>query len=218
MLQDPPCLLTASRDRSVKLRALPTNDHQPNDSKPTALERTATTSEQTGQEEQAKQDILDEPNNSNNGDDSEASTLRPPPRGNSEEQEPISDTAEPPKPRRRNNSSRNSTVSMPSSKSTKSKTPAKIPVLGYDLCTLTLGRIADGFRRDTYSFPVDLKGRGEGRAVEARAVLQVGRARADVLAVDRLLRPRGRVLQLPSNARPTQTFPLRETWISRTHV
>lgn len=44
---------------------------------------------------------------------------------------------------------------------------------GRHLSTLTLGRIADGFRRDCHVFPVDLKGRGEGRAVEARAVMQV---------------------------------------------
>lgn len=44
---------------------------------------------------------------------------------------------------------------------------------GQDLSTLTLGRIADGFRRDRFTFPVDLQGRGEGRAVEARAVMQV---------------------------------------------
>ncbi len=49
----------------------------------------------------------------------------------------------------------------------------KTPPHGYDLTTLTLGRVDDGRRRDIYSFPVDLKGRGEGRAVEARAVLQV---------------------------------------------
>lgn len=47
------------------------------------------------------------------------------------------------------------------------------PQHGYDMSILTLGRIGDGFRRDTYTFDVDLKGRGEGRAAEARAVLQV---------------------------------------------
>ena len=49
------------------------------------------------------------------------------------------------------------------------------PQHGHDMSILTLGRIADGFRRDTYAFDVDLKGRGEGRAAEARAVLQVRR-------------------------------------------
>lgn len=53
-----------------------------------------------------------------------------------------------------------------------SKTPP-IRCYGHDLSPLTLGRIEDGFRRDRYVFPVDLKGRGEGRAVEARAVMQV---------------------------------------------
>lgn len=52
---------------------------------------------------------------------------------------------------------------------------------GRDLSTLTLGRIEDGFRRDRYDFPVDLKGRGHGRAAEARAVMQVPEAIDEVM-------------------------------------
>lgn len=67
------------------------------------------------------------------------------------------------------------TTSTSNLTSTSTSTSNTLPIhrYGHDLSPLTLGRIADGFRRDHYVFPVDLKGRGEGRAVEARAVMQV---------------------------------------------
>lgn len=199
----------------MKLRALPTDGHHPTDHKTAASERTATaTWEQTGPDEQDKEEDLNDRNNSSNGDGPAVPSLRPPPSGKPEEREPISGgTDEPAKARPRNSSSSsNSVVSMSSSKSSKSTTCTKIPVLGYDLCTLTLGRIADGFRRDTYSFPVDLKGRGEGRAVEARAVLQVGWTRPDIFfprlaCLDHLRR--GPAFNIPVYTRPTYyTSPL----------
>eukprot|EP00752_Nemacystus_decipiens_P012939 g11452.t1 len=180
VLQDPPSLLTASRDRSVKLRALPT----------TSINRAAT--EKVGPMSQDP-DPLPTPNdNDEDGDeaDQDSVTHRDPPRpppAKPEDQGPVSGTdGASQEPRAGGGSSgavdvpggcppsSTGTVgslacSLTSSRTTTSATP---PPHGHDLATLTLGRIADACRRDTYSFPVDLKGRGEGRAVEARAVLQ----------------------------------------------
>ena len=73
--------------------------------------------------------------------------------------------------------------SLSSSSATRSLSPLPppqprsviVPQHGHDMSILTVGRIGDGFRRDAYAFDVDLKGRGEERAAEARAVLQVRR-------------------------------------------
>ncbi|CAM9260448.1 unnamed protein product, partial [Ectocarpus fasciculatus] len=145
VLEDPPCLLTASRDRSVKLRSLPAK-YQRRVNKPAASDGPTARARRTAEKDREDSSSSSSSTQNNKGDSD-------------------SDRADPPSP------------TTPSIQSTQSSTitstaPAKIPRHGRDLSTLTLGRIADGFRRDKYVFPVDHKGRGEGRAVEARAVLQ----------------------------------------------
>lgn len=189
MLQDPPSLLTASRDRSVKLRALPSLDDQTSTSSTTAV--TTQKAEPMPQDPRTALSNNDNDNDNAGGDVGRQTTLtspgppRPPP-ANPEGQEPISGKdAAAQIPRTEGDSSGNlaapggcsasstGTVGSLACSLSSSKAATKPPCHGYDLTTLTLGRIADACRRDTYSFPVDLKGRGEGRAVEARAVLQV---------------------------------------------
>ena len=187
MLQDPPSLLTASRDRSVKLRALPTLDDQ------TAAStiKTHKAEPMTPQDPKTTQSVNDK---DNHGDDADPTTLtsrQPPPQpppANPEGQEPVGGEDDASKKTLKGDES-GGTSAVPggcsvsptgtdgspacSLSSSKTTTSTKPPPHGYDLATLTLGRIADACRRDAYFFPVDLKGRGEGRAVEARAVLQV---------------------------------------------
>lgn len=67
----------------------------------------------------------------------------------------------------------NETNLMTSKDSSSDSSITKLYKYGYELSTLTLGRIADGFRRDCFDFPLDLRGRGQGKAIEARAVMQV---------------------------------------------
>ncbi|CAN0111869.1 unnamed protein product [Scytosiphon promiscuus] len=147
VIQDPPCLLTGSRDRSVKLRALPIQAQQRSDTGQIPQNPAETSSsKKPDQEAQAEKGSLIKHRGESNDD-------------------VLAGPTPPTTPLHPGHAS--------SSKSTtSSSTSAKIPQHGEDLSTLTLGRIDDSFRRDIYKFPVDLQGRGEGRAVEARAVLQ----------------------------------------------
>ncbi|CAM9715633.1 unnamed protein product, partial [Ectocarpus sp. 12 AP-2014] len=163
VLEDPPCLLTGSRDRSVKLRSLPAK-YQRRVSTPSASDGPTARARRT-----VEQDKEDSSNSSRKrgGDSDSVSPPSPttpgPPAGRQWENEQPADST--------GKNSSSSTQSTQSS-TVASAAPAKIPRHGHELSTLTLGRIADGFRRDEYVFPVDHKGRGEGRAIEARAILQ----------------------------------------------
>ncbi|CAM9998853.1 unnamed protein product, partial [Ectocarpus sp. 12 AP-2014] len=163
VLEDPPCLLTGSRDRSVKLWSLPAK-YRRRISKPSASDGPTARARRT-----VEQDKEDSSNSSRKGGGDSVSAAPPSPTTPAplsgrqwENEQPANSTGK---------------ISSPSTLSTQSSTvasaaPAKIPRHGHDLSTLTMGRIADGFRRAEYVFPVDHKGRGEGRAIEARAVLQ----------------------------------------------
>lgn len=198
MLEDPPCLLTGSRDRSVKLRALPTKGQHQGNSRPAQADRVGTSSSEHAERE-AEENNPSKCHSEKNIDIVPASTSPMPPTSpayaaaGAQEREPQQQQDRSSADKRqivdKNGPLLPSTAattavaapapipSSPSSKSTRSTTSsstgAKILQHGHHLSTLTLGRIEDGFRRDKYVFPVDLQGRGEGRAVEARAVLQV---------------------------------------------
>lgn len=152
VIEDPPCILSASRDLSVKLRALPNqNDYGSNNHDDQASTATANTSTAATREG---------PDNINNNVSSSSKVL---PFSTNEGQQLYAA-----------NASVAALLRSGSSLCSVSSSCPKLPPYGRDLSTLTLGRVGDGFRRDVFVFPVDLKGRGEGRAVEARAVLQVG--------------------------------------------
>lgn len=240
VIEDPPCILTASRDRSVKLRALPTpgnkagktskpikssekngsrsivgkpsggeggegggsssvgwggggatnnDDNQSNCSTTTKpIHGTVVT---TSQEEQSADGACSPSAGAADGDPRYRTQTRPrtdanvsaTTNPNEEELELLPDGFIPGDDGSSGGGGGDG-GSLSSFSATRSLSPPPPPLPprsvippqhGHDMAILTLGRIADGFRRDTYAFDVDLKGRGEGRAAEARAVLQVGR-------------------------------------------
>lgn len=181
MIEDPSCLLTASRDRSVKLRAIPTrNDHYPND-------RSATNAHFNGHS--ATKDHLKSPRTMT------ADTLetKPIPPSSIPGCEPVRQPGRDSERKDAEGNVKEKMIPEPLAALQKSTSvlqgadgggvvsergrscvvSASRHRYGHDLSILTLGRIADGLRRDRYDFPMDLEGRGEGRAVEARAVMQV---------------------------------------------
>ena len=208
MIEDPLCLLTASRDRSVKIRALPksesskTNDFDdttygafPVDPQENEISAATVTVEasvigrETSNEGESSNERLPptifwtKEINLGHTKATEQTELT-----KSVEQIMVGELVKPTNPTELQNSlhvtAREATASLLlhfsgstllESSPVLSSSDKLPPPYGYDLAVLTLGRIEDGFRRDAFVFPVDLKGRGQGRAAEARAVLQVCR-------------------------------------------
>lgn len=200
VIEDPLSVLTSSRDRSVKLRALPTNTpstgfNSGNDGERTSergrasITRGADTLRE--RHDDSGDNCKDDTCGNNVADVDEivsraptVPTLAGPENRRLVRNGPAAGVAVPGDRSFRDSqtldnsfctaSGDNASTDNISTSSTVAST-GKLPQYGMDLTTLTLGRIDDATRRDTYSFPVDLKGRGEGKAVEARAVLQVRR-------------------------------------------